>query len=121
MAKTKVIIIYSSKQGILRKVIIPDDDSQIPNYIANIKTGEQVMIASLTDYLWNYGPNNLLARFLGRKSTTDRCAVINAAGYVVAIVRADSAIDYHKSGRLHCDPNKTAVVGQLARNLSLLP
>lgn len=120
MTKTKVVIVYSPGQGLRRTTIIPDDDSQVPIHTANLAHGEAVMVGLLSDYR-RIGPDAMLVRYLGRKPTTDRCAVINAAGYVVAVIRADPAIDRHPAGRLHRDPKGVAVVGQPASGLGLLP
>jgi hypothetical protein len=120
MARTQVVIVYSPNQGIRRTTIIPDDDSQIPVHTKNIAPGEAVMVGTLSDYR-RMGPDAMLARFLGRKPTTDTCAVINAAGIVVHVIRADPAIDRHTAGRLHRDTNGKAVVGSQAKDLGLLP
>jgi hypothetical protein len=122
VAATKVVIVYSPNQGMRRTVIIPSDDSQVPIHTANLQPGEAVMVGSLSDYRWNYGPDKMLARYLGRQPTTDRCAVVNSAGYVVGLLKMDPALDRPPPlCRLHRDPNGVAVVGQLAMNLPLTP
>lgn len=120
MARTQVVIVYSPGQGRVRTVVIPDDDSQVVVHTRNLMPGEAVLVGTLADYQ-KYGPDAMLARFLGRQPTTDRCAVVNSAGFVVGIVRADPAIDWHPAGRLHRDPQLKAVVGQRAQDLGLLP
>jgi len=120
MARTQIVIGYSFGQGVRRTTVIPDDDSQVPTYVAWLASmGEQVLVGTLTDYRF-LGPDAMLARFLGRQPTTDRCAIVNAAGYVVGVIRADPTMDRHPLGRLHRDPQMKAVPGQLASGLGLL-
>ena len=93
MAQTQIVIIYSPNQNQRRTVIIPDDDSQIPIHTANIINGEAVLVGSLVDYQ-NIGPDAMLAAYIGQQPTSDRCILIDNTNTVVAVVRADPAIDY---------------------------
>jgi hypothetical protein len=121
MPHSQAVIVYAPASGNVRSVIYPSDDSQAPSHTANIGPGEAVLVVSASDCR-QYGAESLLARQLNRPATASRCAVINAAGFVVAVVPADPAIDKPPPFcRLHRDPNNKAVVGQLASNLSLLP
>lgn len=121
MAKTKVVIVYSPGQALRRTVIIPSDDAQVPMHTANLAPGEAVMVGSLWDYR-AMGPDMMLFRHVWRSPATDRCAIINPAGYVVAVSRMDPAIDrLPPLHRFHRDPKGVAVVGRLAKNLPLLP
>ena len=121
MPQTLVVIAYSPGQGLRRVVVLPDDDSQVPVHTRNLAPGEQVMVGSLSDYR-TMGPDAMLARYLGRKKTSDRCAVV-AAGVVVGLVAMDPAIDRVAGGHLHRDPNGVCVVGQPvpATRMPLLP
>src|SRR4029077_9937773 len=99
-------------------MIIPDNDSQIPQHTSSLMPGEKALVLSMADYKQR-GPDVALGMYLGRKPTSDRCAVINHAGYVAGVVHADPWIDRHPAGRLHRAP--TSVPGQLAVGLGLLP
>lgn len=121
MSQTLVVIGYSPNQGVRRTTVIPDDDNQVSTYVNWIRgIGESVLVGTMSDYKL-MGPDAMLARFLGRSRTTDRCAVINSAGYVVSIICADPLMDSHPEGRLHHDPSRVAVVGQQSLNLGLFP
>lgn len=120
MAQTQAVIVYSVSQGVRRRLVLPNDDAQIAMHAANVAPGEAALVVRLSD-LRAVGPDALLVRLLGHKTTTDRCAVINAAGVVVAVIHADPSIDHDPRGRLHRDPYFAAVIGQLATGLRLLP
>ena len=114
--QTKVVIVYSIAQGQRRTAIIPDDDSQVSIHTQNVVAGEGVLVGSLSDYR-TIGPDAMLERHLGRKPSTDRCAIVNKAGIVVGIIRADPAIDSHLLGQLRLDHDGSAIVGKLAPTL----
>lgn len=114
MPASQVLIGYSPTLGARRTVVVPDTDAQVPGLAAWLKgTGEAVLLAPYGDYLL-YGPDALLARYLGRQPQSDRCAVVSAAGVVVALVHADPALDTHPAGTLRPDPHGRAAVGQPA-------
>src|SRR4051812_5875113 len=121
MPRTKVVIGYSQNLASRRTLVLPHDDAEVPERVAWLQSmGDAVLVGTLADYL-HYGPDAMLARHLGRKPQATRCAIINHAGYVVAVLNADPAIDRHPAGRLHRDPAGVAVVGRPCKNLSLLP
>ncbi len=112
MSQTQIVIIYSPNHGRRRTVILPDDDSQVPVHTTNLAPGEQVMVGSLSDYL-TIGPDAMLQRYLGKPPVNDRCALVNAAGVVVAHLCADPLIDRVDGHTLHHDPQGKSVVGKL--------
>lgn len=118
---TKVVIVYSPGQALRRTVIIPDDDRQVPLHVRNVAPGEAVLVGSLGLYRL-IGPDEMLRRVLGRKSVSDRCAVVDARGVVIGHIGADPAIDRnYRHGTLHHDPEGRTVVGQGYHHLDYRP
>lgn len=107
--KTKVIIVYSPNLAKRRRVIIPDDDSEISVHQTNVSPGEAVHIGKITDYEL-IGPDAMLANHLGVQSSSDRCVIVNN-GIVIGGCCADPAIDTHPEGDLVLHP--TAVIGDV--------
>jgi hypothetical protein len=120
MAQSQVVIVYSPGQALRRTVVIPDDDSQVPIHTQNLQPGEAAVVVSLGLYRL-VGPDAALASVLGRTAISDRCALADATGKVIGLIRADPAIDRrHPLGTLYHDPGAKAKVGGGVHNLGLL-
>ena len=102
MARTQCVIIYSHYQALRRRVIIPDDDTQISAHTGNLANGEIAIVVALADYAY-WGPDALVARHSGRPAQAGNCVIVGAHGLPVNIVMADPQIDTHPLGRIALD------------------
>jgi hypothetical protein len=97
MAKaSKVGVVYAVKSGILRRWIIPDDDAGLQHH--PVSPGEAMLVvdrASLPPDPLQVQPfvEAAIARATGKGVPSPRCAVVDAAGDVVAVIMADPDID----------------------------
>lgn len=91
MAQTKVIIVYSLNQNLRRRVVKPDDDSQIP-FHSDCADGEALAIVDLEDYD-ALGADAVLGQYLMQIPQSDRhCIIHNETNEVLAVVSADHTI-----------------------------
>jgi hypothetical protein len=96
MASTLIGVIYSISQARVRQWIIPDDDKELDGYQPS--PGE-----AFFTYLAKLGHdtatiNAQVKAVTGRDPDDDTCAVVAADGSIVALVKADPAIDTHPDG-----------------------
>ena len=112
MPQSQVVVIYSVSLSSVRRIVHPEDDSQVQGHLFGLQAGEAALVGSLSDYR-TIGPYAMLARYLGRPPVNDRCAIVNAAGIVLGHLRADPTIDRHPLGTLYHDPHSKSVVGKL--------
>jgi len=118
-SKSIALIVYSPTLGGRRRVYIPEDDSQVPFLLRTVQPGEAVMFAKRAQ-IWELGPDEVLARYLGRQPQSDRCVLADFAGKVTAELHADPLIDTHPDGKLYADPNRKARVGDYVHNVGLV-
>jgi hypothetical protein len=119
VTRTIAVIVYSPTQGRRRRVIIPEDDSQVALHARNILPGEAVLLARRPD-CWQLGPDEVLARYLARPPADDRCVLADFTGRVVAELHADPKIDRHPDGKLYADPQHKAKIGDYVHRTGLL-
>lgn len=98
MAATKLIVIYASRSGILRRKIIPDDDAQLDLHQPG--PGESRLLLPLDRRHDDAACRAAVEEATGVTPPSGRCAVLDDNGQVVAICHADPALDAHPSGRL---------------------
>lgn len=92
MAATKVGIVYGASSGILRRWIVPDDDSELES-AHPLAPGEAMLIVDRSAARSREDIDVALAAKIGRPPPSARCVVVNAAGEVVGAIMADPAID----------------------------
>jgi hypothetical protein len=89
MTATKIGVVYGTKSKIVRRVIIPDDDSELDNplHVGNGETLEKIPM----------GPHDhgTISKLLGTNPdhNASRCAVVHPSGQVVKAIHADPEID----------------------------
>lgn len=98
MASTQYIIVYSPNQNARRRVVKPDDDSQIAGHIATHLPGEAYLLVSIDDYN-SQGPDALLLAHTGNPPSSDHCMIIQD-GTCLGHCKADPLIDTHPDGEL---------------------
>lgn len=93
MAATQVGIIYSTSLRTIRRVVIPDFDSQL-NDSKITGTGEGIYKMPIATYNTSGGMAGLQAALVNQigPAGNDLCAVCNGQNQVVGVVRADPAI-----------------------------
>lgn len=93
MAITQVGIVYSTSLRTIRRVIIPDSDSQL-NDSRLLLNGEGLYKMPLASYNAAGGMEGLQTALAGQvgPAGNDLCSVCNGQNQVVEVVRADSSI-----------------------------
>jgi hypothetical protein len=103
--RTKIVIVYGEKSKILRRVMVPDDDSQLPVLAAAICDGEAALAVD-----WKQGTlqdaEALLASLVGDPMPNPG-AMLDKDGKVQGIL-ADADIDHacvpKECGAVACEP-----------------
>lgn len=93
MAITQVGIVYSTSLRTIRRVIIPDFDSQL-NDSKLLLNGESLYKMPLANYNSSGGLEGLQAALAGQvgPAGNDLCAVCNGQNQVVEVIRADTSV-----------------------------
>lgn len=99
MTSTIIGVVYSVAQSRVRRIIVFDDDKQAQD-AAWAMPGE-----ALLTYDAKLGTDIAVAQahvtsLTGRKPDSDDCAVVDEAGIVLCLVKADPTIDKHPDGSL---------------------
>lgn len=94
MAATQVGLVYSTRQKIVRRVIVPDSDAalDLPGWIG---AGETLIRMPLQTYQAMGSPADRdawLASQIGPPVGTDRVVILDGRNDVVAITRADALL-----------------------------
>ena len=117
MAATKVLVIYSKKQKVRRRLVICDldheHDGHLDHHRATMHELEDYLEIPLNEYrqMDHDALQAYIANAIGAPES-DRCAVVcHKTGIVKHVVRADPEIDFHPEGRIV--PHETAVVGDV--------
>lgn len=93
----KIGIIYAKKSGIMRRVIEPDDERELPAHRAE---GEEILVVERgTGPLMQRAYEALYAHF-GNPPPDPTCRVIDSSGHVVGHVAADPDLDRVPGHRL---------------------
>jgi hypothetical protein len=100
MAKTSAKLIYGTKNGTLRQLIIPSvDDSELAAYVPG--TGEDSIVFPITD---PKDTKSLGDKVKVKTKKTDipsgRCALVDPTGLVINAIMADPDLDTHPSGTI---------------------
>jgi hypothetical protein len=91
-------LIYGAITGLLRKVVIPDTDSQLPSHVG---PGEVLLVASTAQYAAFAGPDAIQAHVnsaTGKVPSGYRAALVDEVGNVLSIHSADPGCDHPRSG-----------------------
>lgn len=115
MALTKVGVVYSKTQKVVRRIIMNDtDDSYIDTHKNYINLGGEGWLdipLDVFNQLISTGTfDSYLENIIG-KATSDICAVIDGNDMAVLKIHADPIIDEHPDGVLIQDEN--AVMGEI--------
>jgi hypothetical protein len=94
MAATLVGVIYSPRQRVIRRVIVPDNDAQL-NDPAWLLAGERMLTLPLATYQAFQGRADLEANVAGQigAAGSDRCVLLDGRNVVQGVVFADPTID----------------------------
>jgi len=98
---THLAVFYATKSKILRRKVIPDDDTAVAQLRA--EPGESVLLLPLTRSNDDAACRAAIAEATGCKPPSGRCCVVDKSGNVVAVCNADPALDSHPQGQLIAD------------------
>lgn len=101
MTATKVLVIYSKAQKVMRRLVICEQDDHYKSHIETAHEKEGLLEIPLD--LYNTFDAEKLARYVEDeigKSTGDECVVICPYGTTKAFIHADPEIDYHPDGEI---------------------
>lgn len=90
MAATVTGIIYGEKSGIVRRIIVPDDDAQLA---AHVGPGEALLTIPRNDPRDVHSATAAVAAATGKDIPPSRCAMVDSKGAVVGIIAADPVLD----------------------------
>lgn len=117
MAATKIGVVYATSSGMLRRWIVPDDDSELSEKRHPLARGEAMLLVDRTTIKSQADIEAAVAAVTGKGVPSPRCAVIDALGNVESVIMADPAIDAlpGKALMLHADaePGWKVVAGVL--------
>lgn len=91
-------LIYGKITGLLRKVVIPNTDAQLPAHVA---PGEVIIVVSTDQYASFAGTDAIQAyvnSVIGTVPSGYRAAMVDGVGNVVSIHAADPGCDYPHTG-----------------------
>lgn len=88
-AHTEDGVVYDAN-GIVREVIVPDNDSEIAQ---DTPAGDSVVIVQDTNSFTPALANGYVAAAIGKQPPSPRCIVTDAQGNVVAVLLADPKVD----------------------------
>lgn len=105
MGTTQVGVVYSAAQQIIRRVIVPDSDSQLAAFQQLMMPGEAWNTIPLASYNKLTSPQAIhdFLGLTGQPGVTDRCVVVNSAGLVTLSCCADPGIDAPNGVMLNTD------------------
>ena len=106
---TKVGIVYATASKIIRRLIVPDNDSEL-NDPAHVQAGETMLIADFNTVPHPLAAPAALMSHLGVASLpSGRCAAVNPSTSIVEqVLLADPAIDKHPIYTLVLNDTATA-------------
>jgi hypothetical protein len=93
-------LVYGKITGLLRRIVIPDNDSQLAGHVGQ---GEAMVIASTAQYSTFSGPNDIqtyLNTITGIAPSGYRAAMIDQAGNVNSLHHADPGCDSPFPGQI---------------------
>lgn len=103
----KIVIVYGELSKIVRRIHIPDSDTEIPSILANLATGETSLVMERPDGFHSTHAQQHVADHHGmalQDIRSAQCHVINEAGEIVTRIMADPLIDTHPIGQIvHAD------------------
>ena len=84
-------IIYGAQSGIVRRIVIPDHDSELQGHVG---PGEALLI--LPDGMPSdvHSATDAVAIATGKRVPSNRCEVVDAQGVVRGVIAADPMLDY---------------------------
>lgn len=101
-------VIYGTASGIVRRVIVPDDDRELATATG---PGESMVMVQATDTFSLNDVNGYVAQAIGKQPPSARCVVTDAQGNVVATLEADPVLD--KVSGFTISLNATATIGSV--------
>jgi hypothetical protein len=106
-------IVYGEQSGIVRHIIIPDNDAGLRNVV--LQPGEAIVAVDRLKFKKGSPDTNdaiaAVEEVRGKPSDDPRCVVVDAKGVVVDVLLADPLIDSDPKGSLVRDA--TAVIGDV--------
>lgn len=93
------VIVYSSNDGSIRRVILPDTDVQGQTFLTALAPGEAALTMAQGKTLDTISVQAAIQAVRGVPCASGRCVVVNA-GVVVDTAMADPLIDTHSQGQL---------------------
>jgi hypothetical protein len=94
----QIVVIYAAGSKILRRKIIPDDDSQLGLHQPG--PGESRLLLPLAHRHDDAACRAAIAATTGVTPPSGRCCIVDAAGIVIGVCNADPALDAHPLGEL---------------------
>ena len=95
---TRLVVIYATHSKVLRRKIIPDDDSQLGLHQPG--PGESRLVMPLSAPFDDTACRAAIAAVTGAVPPSGRCCIVDAGGNVVGVCNADPALDKHPAGQL---------------------
>lgn len=94
MPVTKMAVIYSIAQSRVRRIIVPDDDSQLDKYRTDILPGESIEMLPCVNGSFDVDIiNKQISDITGTPTLDDRHVVLDADGNEVSSYLLDPGID----------------------------
>lgn len=95
---TQLAVFYATQSKILRRKVVPDDDTQLEGLTSLF--GESMLLMRLDRPYDDVSCRAAIAAATGVSPPSGRCCVLNESGEVIGICNADPALDIHPLGRL---------------------
>ncbi len=111
MTSANIGIVYGTLSGIIRRVIVPDDDAELSGGAHPIGNGETLLVVAKSDAPTMSDIPAAVEAAIGRPTPSGRVAVVTD-GIVTAVIHADPLIDVIAGSTLVA--SDTAVVGDAA-------
>lgn len=106
-ASTQIGVVYSTGQGQLRRVIVPDDDSQLTVKNFPLQPGEAfIVVPKNADVIAE------IKKVTGKDPTEPMAAIVGANGLVEEMIMADPTIDKVPQGKSLVKAYPGVAIGQ---------
>jgi hypothetical protein len=99
-AHRRVLIVYSRKTKVHRRMIVADSEAELQQHIDALHPGEGHEIAPHGEVARHGSAHHFLAAKHGPPTCSGRCAVVHPSGLVVNVIMADQEIDQYPGHRL---------------------
>jgi hypothetical protein len=102
-AATQLAVFFATESKILRRKIIPDDDTQLAALRA--PPGESLILLPLAKPYDDAACRAAICEATGLRAPSGRCCVVDDTGTVIGVCNADPAIDKFAQGQLVASDN----------------